>query len=437
MAHLYKPTIIRYIDAQGNRCPKDTPGAKKKKIKSRVWRGKYRDADGVLQDVSLCKNKEAARQLLADKDRHAERQAAGMVDPFADHRKKPLKEHIADFRNHLESKGDCADHVKLTESRVRSVIEGCRFQRIPDVSASRISDWLKEQRDGGMGISTSNGYLIAVKSFMNWLVKDRRTNVSPLVHLSRLNADVDVRRKRRHLSDDDFGRLLKAAREGGAVCGLSGQDRETLYLTAGYTGLRASELASLTAASFDFGSDPPTVKVAAGYSKHRREDVLPVQSDLAERLREWLQNRSDGEGESPAVLSIQKAANTKPDALWPGTWAENRHGAEMLREDLQKARSTWIDEAKTPKEKSQRERSDTLQYLDDSGRVFDFHALRHQFISMLARAGVHPKTAQELARHSTITLTMDHYTHVGLHDLSGALAKLPTLGKTATAETGT
>jgi hypothetical protein len=37
----------------------------------------------------------------------------------------------------------------------------------------------------------------------------------------------------------------------------------------------------------------------------------------------------------------------------------------------------------------------------------DLYALRHTFISNLAAGGVHPKTAQGLARHSTITLTMD------------------------------
>lgn len=43
------------------------------------------------------------------------------------------------------------------------------------------------------------------------------------------------------------------------------------------------------------------------------------------------------------------------------------------------------------------------------GRVFDFHALRHQFMSNLVRGGEHPKEVQSLARHSTITLTMDLY----------------------------
>ena len=68
-----------------------------------------------------------------------------------------------------------------------------------------------------------------------------------------------------------------------------------------------------------------------------------------------------------------------------------------------------------------------IPYRDEAGRVFDFHALRHQFISNLARAGAHPKQAQTLARHSTITLTMDRYTHLGMYDMVAALGKLPAI----------
>jgi len=48
-------------------------------------------------------------------------------------------------------------------------------------------------------------------------------------------------------------------------------------------------------------------------------------------------------------------------------------------------------------------------------------------ISSLAASGVHPKVAQVLARHSTITLTMDHHTHLDVMDLVEALEKLPAL----------
>ncbi len=111
--------------------------------------------------------------------------------------------------------------------------------------------------------------------------------------------------------------------------------------------------------------------------------------------------------------------------VWPGTWAER--SARMLRRDLVKARAAWIDKAATAAELIGRFKSDTLKYTDDDGRVADFHALRHGFISNLARAGVHPKEAQALARHSTITLTMDRYTHFGITDLTAALERLPGL----------
>lgn len=48
-----------------------------------------------------------------------------------------------------------------------------------------------------------------------------------------------------------------------------------------------------------------------------------------------------------------------------------------------------------------------------------------QFISNLASAGVHPKVAQQLARHSTISLTMDRYTHIQESEIRIALESLP------------
>jgi hypothetical protein len=69
----------------------------------------------------------------------------------------------------------------------------------------------------------------------------------------------------------------------------------------------------------------------------------------------------------------------------------------------------------------------TIPYRDDAQRVADFHALRHTFVSNLAAGGVHPKLAQALARHSTITLTMDRYSHTVLGDQAEALDALPDL----------
>jgi len=72
-------------------------------------------------------------------------------------------------------------------------------------------------------------------------------------------------------------------------------------------------------------------------------------------------------------------------------------------------------------------KGNTTQHADDAGRVLDFHAFRHTFITNLTRGGVHPKDAQTLARHSTIALTMDRYAHTARGSVAKALDALPDL----------
>jgi hypothetical protein len=64
---------------------------------------------------------------------------------------------------------------------------------------------------------------------------------------------------------------------------------------------------------------------------------------------------------------------------------------------------------------------------DDAGRVVDFHGQRTTFITALARAGVPPATAQRLARHSDINLTLRTYTRLEVTDLAEAVERLSDL----------
>ncbi|OHB82144.1 MAG: hypothetical protein A2V98_00835 [Planctomycetes bacterium RBG_16_64_12] len=97
----------------------------------------------------------------------------------------------------------------------------------------------------------------------------------------------------------------------------------------------------------------------------------------------------------------------------------------MMRHDLRAAREKWINEATTPGDRQSRANSDFLAYQNDNGLFADFHSNRHTFITNLERAGVSPRTAQSLARHSDIRLTMGVYTHIGLHDQTTAIGSLP------------
>ena len=235
-------------------------------------------------------------------------------------------------------------------------------------------------------------------------MKDRRSPDNPFAHLSRLNERVDVRHERRALNADELSRTIHAAeRSEKTFRGLDGATRAMSYRLAAMTGLRANELASLTSASFDLTAQTPTITLAARYSKRRREDVLPLHPDLVTRLRQWLSERERPQDGQRVILSLNRVADAKPERLFPGTWSDK--AAEMFRIDLEAA---------------------GVGYVTDAG-IADFHSLRHTFVSNLAAGGVHPKLAQQLARHSTITLTMDRYSHVGLLDMTAALESLPTI----------
>lgn len=424
MARLYRPRIIRYLDkATGRRCPKGTPGAVKRTVRSKTWRGEYRDGDNVLRTAKLHARKDLAEMMLADLVRKADRQRAGIADPAEEAAKTPLLTHLSDFRQHLEDKGSAERHARMTETRVRAVIDGCGFVRVRDVNADAVESWLANRVAADeFGVSTRNGYLVAIKSFCNWLVKTRRRSDNPLSHLARLNPAADVRVVRRAADPDELARLLDAARVGEPFRGLSGEDRAMLYCVAIETGLRVGELASLTVASLELDGEVPTVTVEAAYSKRRRNDRQPIRTELAARLKTWLKRRNVA---SEGVVKLPD-----PEArLWPGPWHEV--AAKMLRRDLKAARNAWLEETKDPKEIKRRDESDFLAFENSAGRRLDFHSLRATFATSLARAGVSPQSAQRLMRHSDINLTVRHYTHLTIRDQADDLDRLPPMPESA------
>jgi integrase len=81
-------------------------------------------------------------------------------------------------------------------------------------------------------------------------------------------------------------------------------------------------------------------------------------------------------------------------------------------------------------------RSLTHEFAKIAGRLKDvprarFHDLRHSHATQLLSAGVHPKVAQERLGHSTITTTLDLYSHVTETMQGDAATKLDTAFRSA------
>lgn len=335
-------------------------------------------------------DKRAAERLAAKLEADAMLRREGVVDPRADQfcvaARKPLLDHIEDFVRFIRNKGNTDKHADDRCAQLRRLVEAMRADRLADLTPGRVQGALAELRTSRpLSLRTLNRYAVAMKSLTGWLVRERRLSSDPLVGMAGFNAETDRRHERRALTSDEIERLVVAAERGAVAFGLSGQDRAMLYRLAVGTGLRASELTSLTPGSFDLDAVPPTVTVAAGYSKHRREDVQPLRRDLAEVLRGWLASRPPGHH----VFAVPRLADK---------------AAKMIRRDLAAAE---------------------IEYEDDTGRVADFHALRHSFVTAVVRAGASIKEAQTLARHQDPQLTFKVYAHARLHELGRTLEAMP------------
>ena len=352
------------------------------------------DGDGVQRERRGCTDRRQTEAMAAAAEAEAAQVRNGYVDPRAvaikAHDGRPLADHVADWHRHLVAKGGTAKHADLSRNRVTRLVDLAKARRVSDVSLSGIQGALKRVRDEGASLQSIRHYARVVKAFSRWLHRDGRAREDSLAHLTSQNPDPDRRRERRALTADEQARLIAATRAGGVVMRLPGPDRAALYLLALGTGFRAAELRSLAPGSFDLAADPPTVTVAAGYSKHRRDDVQPIRADLARFLAGWLADKPAG---SPIFGRMSSHTNL------------------MIRADL---RAAGIPER------------------DDAGRVVDFHALLHTFISALAMSRAPVKVIQSLARHSTPTLTLGVYAHVGLSDQTAALSALPPVGSPGT-----
>ncbi len=362
---------------------------KRVKKQSLKYYTRLTDADGIKRTIPLFRDKTASQQRAAQLQKEIELTRAGVVDRYKEHRKRPLVQHLEDFRQQLLAKGNTSEYARLTVFRVKNIINGCKFAVWSDIQPSKVQRYIAGLRDSENSISTqtSNYYLQSIKQFCRWMVQDRRASESPLEHLKGLNVLTDQQHDRRALEPNELRRLLETVVSSPKRFGMDGYERYLLYRFAAETGLRANEIRSLKVGSFDFKNC--TVKVEAGYSKRRRQDAIPLRPDTGAELKEFFK------GKLPTVKAFG------------GTYKQlTKRTSDVIKADLLDAE---------------------IPYVDDAGRYADFHSLRHTTGSLLAASGVHPKVAQSIMRHSKIDLTMTRYTHVLRGQESEAVAKLPNL----------
>src|SRR5436309_15182843 len=113
MAQPFKKQTVRYVTPDGQRCTPDTPGAVKRVEESRKYYGLVPQPHGKRKPVPLCPDLSRSKQLLNKLLADAAMRHHGMADVYEEHRKRPVAEHLADFRRELEARDNDPRYVAL------------------------------------------------------------------------------------------------------------------------------------------------------------------------------------------------------------------------------------------------------------------------------------------------------------------------------------
>lgn len=228
-------------------------------------------------------------------------------------------------------------YIGNAETTLRAAGQACGWKLLTDIDRNGLAAYLERRKTDGAAPRTLASIAATLRQFCRWAVRGQRLDRNPVADVVRIDQAGDRRRKRRALTPDEVGRLLRVA-----------GPRELLYRLALGTGLRRRELQRLQWRAVDRDGPRPCLRLRPEATKSKRADVLPLGTRLARRLR--AARPVNVAPTAPVFRSVPKF--------------------DPWKADLTKAGIDYGDEA--------------------TGEIVGFHSLRVTFISELERSGVSP-----------------------------------------------
>lgn len=333
------------------------------------WYAVYVDASGK-QKWKVGYHDKAETQRLARKlEDEARSVRIGDVDPQVEARRieraRPVDLHIADYKAKLQAAGRSPGHIAYTVKDIEALVTYGAVNSASDITLPLVDRWVLAFKKDGDANKTINRRVGSVQQFLRHLAEVGGVTKYLLNRYPKLpTGEAHKKRFTRALSREELETLLTHPSIPEA--------RRQLYTFASKTGLRMSEARHVAPAWFDLGHY--TLTIPAHISKAKRDQTIPLHPSLA------------------------TLAMGKPADLPIFTMPSKRHVIDQLRADC---RAAGVDT-----------------------KNVGFHALRHTFCTLLARANVHPALLQKLARHAHLDTTLRYYVHLQRSDEAQAIAML-------------
>jgi integrase len=373
----------------------------------------YFDHKGKRQSrSSRTTDKATAERIAAKLEADAALRRDGVVDPeldaICDQSRRSVESHVKDYEAKMRAANLASQHISTTIAYIRTICKDRKFEKVADITSDGVHQYAGSLKDQGRSTRTIQAYLTAIKGFTKWLAAQYKLPRDPLASVKKPNPKADRRRERRMLLPAEWQWVRATLAEGAERYEMPAEERMLLYAVAIQTGLRSSELRSLTRGRLFLDGNEPFITCKAGSTKNRQDARQYIQPALAALLREHIATKAP----QASVFGMPPRSDV----------------AGMFRADVADARLAWLKAAKQDSEEHlRRVESDFLGEKNHEGEFLDFHSLRHTCGAWLAMTGAHPKAVQSVMRHSTITLTMDTYGHLFPGQDAATVARLPNM----------
>jgi integrase len=346
----------------------------------RLYRGRYRlDGDSKPTEVSLGVTDESeARRKLEDIVTKEQQERKGIIPPKLQREteNKDLPSVIEDFLRSREGLARNHKYVVGIQQQLTRLAQEAGWKHVHNISLDSFEKWRSSQSHTP---TTLNHYLTSANAFLNWMVKTGRILSNPLKQADKVGTGSYEKRERRPVTLEQLQKLISVSGE-----------RGLLYIVAGLTGLRRGELEQLQWRDVQLDEAAPCIHARATTTKNGKKASLPLHPIAAEALRVEKEAKPHTSGTTPVFHKLPRIKKYRCDLELAG-----------------------------------------IPYVDDRGRVFDFHALRNTFCTLLQANGVPLREAMELMRHSDQKLTTKIYTDAGHLPLRASVLKIGSVDTTS------
>ena len=279
-----------------------------------------------------------------------------------------MEGYVSEFINYLAVERGLAQNTLESYGRdlrqFQSYLQTSQMDFLKDSSRSTILTYLNSLHNKGRAVSTISRNLAAIKSFYQYLVREKYLEKDPAANLESPKLE---KKLPKILTVQEVEELLK---QPDTILPAGLGDKAMLELLYA-TGIRVSELISLNIS--DINLDMGYIKC---FGKGSKERIVPLGSIAAKCVQDYV-----GRGRNKLVRTYEESA-----------LFVNHHGNRLTRQGFWKIIKKYAHEARILKEITP-------------------HTLRHSFATHLLENGADLRSVQEMLGHADISTTQI-YTHV-------------------------